>query len=113
MVRINSTKFGEIEINGKTHFSDVIIFWDGIIEYREKDKVVHIDEFKKIIDRKVNIIIIGTGQEGTMTVSNKVREMARYMKIKLVEMQSPYAIELFNAYASQHRAVAAIIHTTG
>ena len=107
MVKINSTKFGEVMIDGKTHYSDVIVFFDGTIEYREKDWVIEEDEFKKIIQRNVNIIIVGTGQQGTMSVSDKVRELANYMKIKIVEMKTPYAIELFNAYASQHRTVAA------
>ena len=113
MVRIDSTRFGEINIDGKTHFSDVIVFWDGAIEYRQKDRVIGEDEFIKVLEKKINILVVGTGQHGTMTVSRKVRQIAAERKIKIFELQSPYAIDIFNSFASQGRRVVAIIQTTG
>lgn len=112
MVKIDSTKFGEITIDGKTYYSDVTIFWDGTIEYRGKEHVIDMDEFMKILEKKINVFIVGTGQEGILVISGKVRELAIEMKIKIFELKSPDAIDLFNGLASQGRRVAAVIHTT-
>ncbi len=111
MIKINSTKFGEVTINGRTYYSDVIVFWDGRIEYVEKDYFIDVDDVMKILENKINILIIGTGQDGSVRVSEKLRELAEDMKIKMFELKTPDAIELFNGFASQNRRVVAIIHT--
>ena len=112
MVKIDSTKFGEITIDGKTYYSDVTVYWDGKIEYRTKEHVIDVDEFLKLLEKKVDILIVGTGHEGIVDVSKKVRDLALDRKVKIIELQSPYAIEVFNSYASQHKKVVAVIHTT-
>ena len=68
--------------------------------------------FLKLLEKKVDILIVGTGHEGIVDVSRKVRDLALDRKVKIIELQSPYAIEVFNNYASQHKKVVAVIHTT-
>jgi hypothetical protein len=113
MVKIDSTKFGEIVIDGKTHYSDVIVFWDGTINYREKDRIIDEEELSIVMEKKINILVVGTGQHGVMSLSGQARMLAVERKIKVFELQSPYAIDIFNGFASSGRKVAAIIHTTG
>ena len=112
MVKIDTTKFGEISIDGKIYYSDMTVFWDGTIEYRNKDHVINLNEFMKLLEKKVDILIVGTGHEGTVDVSEKVRDLARDRKVKVIELKSPLAIEIFNNYASQGKKVVAVIHTT-
>lgn len=112
MVKIDSTKFGEVTIDGKTYYSDVTVFWDGKIDFRQKEHVIDLDEFMQLLARKLDILIVGTGQVGVVDVSRKVREIAEDRKVKIIELKTPYAIEVFNAYASQGKKVIAVLHTT-
>ena len=112
-MKIDSTSFGEIVIDGRTYFSDVTIYWDGTIEHREKDMVIDMQEMSRILKKKIDIIVIGTGQEGTLELTDKVRDLLANMKIKVFELKSPDAIELFNSFMSQGRKAAAVIQTMG
>jgi hypothetical protein len=113
VMKIDSTRFGEVVIDGRTYFSDVTLYWDGTIEHREKDIIIDMDELSHILEKKIDIIVIGTGQEGTLGLMDNVRQLLADRKIRIFELKSPDAIEIFNSFASQGKRVAAIIHTTG
>ena len=113
MVKIDSVRFGEIVIDGKTYFSDVTVYWDGTIEHREKDIVVGMEEISRVLGRKINILVVGTGIRGSLELTERVRDLLEGMKIKTFELKSADAIELFNSFASQGRRAAAIIRTMG
>ena len=57
---IESYKFGEIIINGKKYNSDLIILKDRIYDnwWRKEGHNLCIDDIKKIIDKKPDILII-------------------------------------------------------
>jgi hypothetical protein len=112
MVKINSTSFGEVKINGKTYYSDMTVWWDGKIEFREKSHVFDHNEFFRIARRKPEIIVIGTGQSGIVKVPDEVKQLAEEKKITIYEETSPKAIEIFNAFVSEKKRVVCVVHTT-
>jgi hypothetical protein len=112
MVKINSTKFGEITINGKIYYSDMIVWWDGKKEYREKSHVFDIEEFQRLAERKPEIIVIGAGHSSAVKVPPEVEDTAEMRKISIYVENSPKAIELFNAFVAEKKKVVAVIHTT-
>jgi hypothetical protein len=58
------------------------------------------------------VIIIGTGVNGTAEVAGEARIFAKDRKVKLIEAVLSKAIEKFNELTVQGRKVGAIIHAT-
>jgi hypothetical protein len=113
MVKVDSVKFGEIKIDNKVHYSDLIVWWDGKIEYREKSHTFGINEFLKIMEKKPEIIVIGTGISGTCKVLEEVEQVAKDKNVEIFKELSHKAAEIFNAFADEKKRVVAVLHSTG
>jgi len=112
IARIDSIKFGEITINKKTYYSDVLIDVDGKVELMQKKHMVDIDDFIILSKKKPEFIVIGTGLQDMVRVSDKVIQIAEDSKIKLYVDPSPKAADVFNGLLAQGKKTAALIHTT-
>jgi hypothetical protein len=112
MVNIDGVKFGELIVDGKIYYSDMIVWWDGDIEFRKKSHVFAMPEFKKVLRRKPNAIVIGTGIVGIVKVPDDVRKITKGKKIKLFIDVSSNAIDIFNGLVKTSKKAVAIIHTT-
>ena len=44
MVEIKFERFGELDVDGKIYYSDMIVWWDGEIEFVEKDHVFGMED---------------------------------------------------------------------
>lgn len=114
MVQIDSTKFGEIRVEGETHHSDVYIFWDGEVIETETE-VRHqfsTTEFSFLFRKRPEIVIVGTGQYGGLGIAEDVMEFASENDIWLLVLETPKAIQKFNNFVKARRKVAAFIHVT-
>ena len=78
---IENYSFGQILINGKKYSSDLIIFKDYIYDswWRKEGHNLCIDDIKEIINKKPEVLIIGTGAYGLMKVSS---DLIAYLKSK-------------------------------
>jgi hypothetical protein len=112
MVNVKADVFGEVEIDGKTYFSDMIIWWDGRIDYREKSHTVTLKEVASLLDRKPDSLVIGTGMSGVVKVDPKVKELAEQKGIKVYVEESPKAAEIFSSFSKSGKKAIAIIHST-
>jgi len=114
MVKINSTEFGYVTIDDKTYNSDIFVYWNGKIESAERDTrhLLTLKQTKKILDEKLETLLIGSGQDGYFEVSNKVMHVCQTKKIQLIVMPTPEAIEKFNELIEQGKKVIAFIHVT-
>ena len=102
---IDTTTFGSITIEGKTFEHDVLIRLNGEIEKRKKklskaiygtSHVISLDEAKFIYEKGTKRLIIGSGQDGNVELSN---EAANYFERKhcLVDLlPTPRAIGTWN-----------------
>jgi hypothetical protein len=113
MVRIDSVKQGEITINGKAYFSDMTIFWDGRLMYRRKSRVFGIEEFLKIIESEATDIVVGTGLEGSLSVTEEVRQVAEDKGITIFVDQTKKAVKIFNGLIADGKRAVAVMQTTG
>lgn len=111
MVRIDSTSSGEIVIDGKTYYSDMIVWWDGKKEFKIKFHQFTLDDFLSLSKRKPGFIVIGTGQGESVEISEKAEEMAEIKKIMIYVEKSPKAIEIFNGFIADGKKAVAVIHT--
>lgn len=112
MVKIDSVKFGEITIDGKIYYSDMVVWWDGKIEYREKSHIFGLDKFVSLLKKDPEIIVAGTGISGVVKVTQEVRDEVELKRIKLIVEPSKDASEIFNDLVSGGKKVVAVIHTT-
>jgi len=112
MVEINSVKFGEITIDRKVYYSDMTVWWDGKIEYREKSHEFGMDEFLRLLERGPEIIVIGTGIEGIVKVPEEVEQAAKDKGVEIFRDTSPKAAEMFNGFIADKRKAVAVLHST-
>ena len=112
MSLINSVRFGEIKIKGKTYYSDVVVDWEGNIELRKKSHVFDINEFTRLLERKPELIVIGTGFSECVKIPEEVIEISKEKGVKLFPEQTEKAMDVFNAFVSEKRKAIAVIHTT-
>jgi hypothetical protein len=102
---IDATSFGSITIEGKTFEHDVLIRLNGEIEKRKKklskaiygtSHVISLDEAKFVYEKGTKRLIIGSGQDGNVELSN---EAADYFKGKHCHVDlapTPRAIGTWN-----------------
>lgn len=103
--KIDSTRFGSITIEGVTFEHDVVIRLDGEPEKRNKklskaiygtSHVISLDEARDLYEENAERLIIGTGQNGMVSLSD---EAAAYFKMKKCPVQllpTPQAIHIWN-----------------
>jgi len=112
MVKIDELKFGEIMIDGKTYYSDMIIWWDGQVAFAVKSHVFGMNGLAKILKKKPEVIVIGTGQQGVAKILPEVRQACEQKGIKLYTDPTPKAVDFFNGLIAQGKKAAGFFHVT-
>jgi hypothetical protein len=112
MVSIAFERFGELKIDDKIYYSDMIVWWDGEREFVEKDHVLDMKLFTKLLRKKPDVMVIGTGQQGRVRIPDGIRELAKARNVRLFEEISEKAVEIFNAMVATGRKTVAFVHTT-
>ena len=106
---IESYKFGEIIINGKKYNSDLIILKDRIYDnwWRKEGHNLCIDDLKKIINKKPDILIIGTGSFGLMKVPLELIKYLESNNIEVIIKRTKAACDEYNTLYQKKNVVAA------
>jgi len=106
---IKSYKFGQIMINGKTYNSDLIIFKDHINNtwWRREGHNLYIEDIQEIINKKPEIIIIGTGFFGLMKVSSDLIKYLESIGIKVIIKTTKDAGDEYNKLYKKKKVIAA------
>lgn len=112
MVTISFDRFGELVVDGKVYYSDMIVWWDGELEFVTKNHMLGMETFAMMLRKKPEIIVVGTGQQGCVRISDEVRHRARDKKIRVFEGKSDSAAKMFSDLAVAGKRVVAFIHTT-
>jgi len=112
MVKITAVRFDEVDIDGKTYFSDMIVWWDGKIEFRTKSHEFGINEFLKLAEKKPELIVLGTGMEGHVRIPEEVAQAAEDKKIEIYHDLSPKAAKMFNGFLADKKKAVALIHSS-
>ena len=113
-VKIETSSFGLIVINGKQYTSDLIIYPDGRIAdswWRKSGHRLSIDDIGELVESAPEVIIVGTGVNGLMKPDTGLEKTLSKMGIELISLPNPEAIEIFNALSSEKR-VGACFHLT-
>ncbi|MGQ4894413.1 MAG: Mth938-like domain-containing protein [Candidatus Njordarchaeia archaeon] len=114
MMQIESYRFGEIIINGKTYTQDLIIFPERIRTnwWRKEGHRLHLEDLTEVLEYKPEILIVGTGYDGLMKVPRELIETLEKKGIKVIVKKTKDACNEFNKYIKEKRKVVAAFHLT-
>lgn len=102
---IDGTEFGSITIDGSCIEHDVIIRLSGEIEKRNKklskavfgtSHTISLEEAEYIFEMGTEQLIIGSGQNGMVTLSKEASEYFRDKKVRVDLLPTPQAIHQWN-----------------
>jgi hypothetical protein len=104
-MRIDSTEFGSITINGETYDFDVVIRLSGEIVKRKKrlskkyygtSHTISKEEAKFVYEDGCKELVVGTGQHDNVRLSKEAADYLDKKGCKVIAQPSPDAIETFN-----------------
>lgn len=119
MPHIDSTKFGEIIIDGNKYFQ-VLIVGNSVTE-REFEKLEKLFgtshkigdwETDELLKENPETIVVGTGQNGMLEVERNFSDRIKNEKVELVIAKTPEAIKIYNEKTKDGKRVNALVHTT-
>jgi hypothetical protein len=104
-MKIDSTIFGAITVDGKTYEHDVVVRLSGEVVKRKKklskmlygtSHVLSKDEAKFLFEKGCDQIVIGSGQMGNVHLSREAEAYFERKGCEVVLKPTPEAIRLFN-----------------
>ncbi|MEO0102582.1 MAG: MTH938/NDUFAF3 family protein [candidate division WOR-3 bacterium] len=113
-MKIEKTGFGWIIIDRVKYTSDVIITVNGEIKNRYEDfsgssHFLSRAEAEKLLAENPEIVIIGTGQSGCLSLPPETEDYLREKRVDFISSPTPEAIEVFNR---EKRKKSALFHLT-
>lgn len=112
-MRIERYTFGEIVISGKRYTSDLILYPDRIDSswWRAEGHRLQLQDLTEALAARPEVLIVGCGQAGVMTVPEDVRQAVRSRGVELIVERTGKAVERYNALGAA-RTVVAALHLT-
>src|SRR5262249_35959708 len=104
-MKIDSTTFGSITIDGRTYEHDVVIRLSGEVLKRKKklskkyygtSHVLSKEEAKFVFERGCDELIVGSGQMGNVRLSPEAEAYFKKKDCKVLLQLTPDAIQVFN-----------------
>lgn len=104
-MKIDSTEFGSITIDGTTYEHDVLIRLSGEVVKRKKklskkyygtSHIVSREEAEFIYEKGCNTLVLGAGQDGNVTLSPEAAEFFKHHDCHVILRPTPKAIEAYN-----------------
>ncbi len=113
-MKIDSYSFGRIVIDGQAYGSDVIIFSDRVdATWRRKEgHRLYPEDIADVLNALPDILIIGTGYSGVMTVPKKTIEYVASHGVDVKVDKTGKAVDLFNGLQGKKKHVIAVLHLT-
>jgi hypothetical protein len=116
--KIDSSRFGSITIQGEKYENDVLIRLNGEVKKRKKklskeiygtSHIISLDEAKYIYEDRADCLIVGTGQDGMVKLSDEAEKFLREKHCRVKQAPTPEAIDHWNKATG---AVIALFHVT-
>jgi len=111
---IEAYRFGQIDIDGRSYRSDVIITPDGVNDawWRKQSHDVVAADVADIVAAHPDVVVIGTGYFGRMAVSDDARRQLEGHGIEVRTARTGQAVAVFNRLQAGHARVVAALHLT-
>ncbi|MBI3045699.1 MAG: hypothetical protein HYY78_23065 [Betaproteobacteria bacterium] len=111
-MRIESTEFGSITIDGETYDHDVLIRLSGEVVKRKKklskkyygtSHTISREEAKFVYEKGCRELILGTGQYGNVALSPEAAEFFEAKRCRILAQRTPDAIKSFNRSSTKRK----------
>jgi len=109
MVKISSSAFGSITIDGATYSHDVYILPSGKVEQRDYGHSITRDQVEHVLKESPDTVVIGKGTSGLASLASDARLLLEDRGVEIIETETPDIKGKFNKL-SENRRIAAIIH---
>jgi hypothetical protein len=109
-MHIDSYGFGTITIDGKDYRSDVIIYPDQVDSswWRKEGHYLQKADVSGIVAARPDILIVGTGMHGVMTVPQDTMKYLESHGIEVRVEKTGKAVDVFNAQSKDKKVIAAL-----
>jgi hypothetical protein len=113
-MNISGYRFGRIDIGGRTYTSDVIITPDRVIDgwWRQQGHALAVADLDEIVAARPDVLMIGTGYFGRMSVLQETRRYLEAQGIHVREARTGKAVHDFNELQQERGRVVAALHLT-
>lgn len=115
-MKIDRYSFGKLDLDGKSYESDIIIYPDKVDSswWRKEGHYLRIEDVKDVIKEKLDVIIIGTGYYGAMTVPKETIDYLKKNNFQVFVEKTPEAVRLFNdiSVKDADKGIVAMFHLT-
>ncbi len=112
---IDAYAFGRMVVNGREYTSDLIIYPDGRIDgswWRAQGHSLIPGDIDALLKKAPARLIIGTGVNGYMKVSQTLEDLCGQMGIAMEAFTTPEAVKRFNEAVKEGVNVGACFHLT-
>ena len=105
-VVIESYSFGWMVVGGKVYDADLIIVGEEIFPdwWRREGHSLCLDDLKVVVERKAEILVIGTGAYGAMDVPYETEKFLEEQGIEVIWKATAEAVEIFNGLSGRKKA---------
>jgi len=119
-MKIDSTEFGSITVNGTLYSNDILIQLSGEVVKRKKklskkhygtSHIISLEEADFVYEKGCDTLVLGTGQYGNVKLSPEAAEFFEYHGCRVLQMPTPDAIEAYNKTRGKIRAIG-LFHVT-
>jgi len=113
-MKITHYEFGRISIDGKDYNSDVIISTHGVQDkwWRREGHNLAVDDLDAVLQDKPEVIVIGSGYYGRMSVPDTTRDYLMDMGIRVEVATTSEAVAKFNELQNDCARIVAALHLT-
>ena len=111
--QVESYSFGQMAVDGETHTNDLILLPDRVIPnwWRDEGHRLSADDLKPVLDAQPEVLVVGTGANGLMTVPSETREAVEEAGIELKVARTGEAWRMYNDLQGR-RPTAGAFHLT-
>ena len=119
-MKIDSTEFGSITINGTTYTHDILIQLSGEVVKRKKklskkhygtSHIISLEEAEHVFEKGCDTLVLGTGQYGNVKLSPEAAEFFEHHGCRVILKPTPEAIETYNKAIRKAKAIG-LFHVT-
>ena len=108
--QIDDYTFGQIVIDGEIYINDVIIFPGRVMSnwWRDQGHALSVDDLQDVLAASPQVLIIGRGANGRMSVPASTRNHVEEQGIEVVIHKTEKACQVYNQISGEKEAVAAL-----
>lgn len=95
---IEEYRFGKIKIKGQDYDHDVMVDWEGeVLQWTRKNShIINEEDIERALDKKPEIIVIGTGESGVAQVTEDAKQACKEAGVDLIIDKTEEAVKTFN-----------------